>query len=426
MRKLCYTRPLSRLVVSAGLAAIAALGGAQAPRFSVTNLGQLASGAESDFAYAMSSDGTKVVGSAQYLVNRQSVYHAFYWNGTMHDIGALGGPTAYGVSRNGTVVLGAYPGAVWSLTSGKVALMAPDGSSANAYAINDSDIVVGRGRTTTWIGNDSGGNPVYAFVALQWSRDPITGNWGSISLQPLPGFNFSGAFGGIDANGNIVGTSSYYDPSTGVTIANEATLWSPNDGFVPHDMGPIGSVGAGSWVDPVTLDSRYVWNLGSGACYTDSTGTIQLPFPDPSNPANQAHGVNASGMVAGFATYGGNPHAYCWSGGVQTDLGVLTGMTSSLTWTDTFRARPIDDNGFIIGWCNGSNGSQKAFVSTPTSRGTSAKMLDLNTLLSNTLKGVSLSSLNMALATNNAGFILCNGTASGSGGQRVALLRRVQ
>lgn len=427
-------RTIARILVGLALAALGTLqisALAQTPKYSVTNIGSL-TGSEIDSVVAVSSDGSKVVGTAMYLqgTTYTGVTHSFLWDGTMHDVGATTStgpyvPGPYGVSNDGTVLLGQAHARVWTRNGGMVQLFGPDGSEGVAFGINDSDVVAGRGRTTTIIGHDSGGNPIYAWVGLRWSQDPITRNWTSISLQPLSGYNFSGAFGGIDASGNIVGTSSYVDPSTGTTTATEATLWSPTDGFLPHDLGPASVVGGNGFitgfsVDPVTLNTRYVWYEQQPwiSFYTDSTGTVQLPLPDPNNPFNEVRGVSASGVVAGFAVYGGVRHAYCWSTGVQTDLGVPSELSQS------GYARPINDYGFIVGFWRQSR-ANVAFLSTPASRATSTKVFDLNSLLSNTLKGVGLKSLTDAVSINNAGYIICNATNT-NGWQRVALLTRVQ
>jgi uncharacterized membrane protein len=421
----------------AGMLAIATLalfpiGAAQGqtPKYSVRYLGTLTS-SETDTVIAVSSDGSKVVGAASYVDKHGAwtgVTHSFLWDGTMHDVGTYSGtppfaPEAYAVSNDGTVLLGPAHARVWK-NGVTVPLSGPDGSEAVAFGINDSDVVAGAGHTTTVVYYDSAGTPITALVGLRWSQLPGTNIWTSIPLQPLNGYNFSRASGGIDANGNIVGTSYFVD-SSGNTTANEATLWSPNDGFLPHDLGPASVVGGNGFitgfsVDPVTLNTQYVWHQQQPwvSFYTNAAGTSQLPLPDPSNPFNEVRGVNASGMAAGFALYGGVRHAYCWSNGVQTDLGVPSEMSQS------GYARPINDGGFIIGYWKQSQG-YVAFLSTPASRATTAKVLDLNLLLTNTLKSVGLASLTGAVSINNAGYILCSATNS-SGLKRAALLTRVQ
>ena len=85
----------------------------------------------------------------------------------------------------------------------------------------------------------------------------------------------------------------------------------------------------------------------------------------------------------------------------------------------------LDDSGFIIGTSTGS--TSKAFLSTPASRATSAKLLDLNTLLTtNALKSAGITALTQGQLINNAGFIVCYGTDFKAGYQRIVRLTRVQ
>src|SRR5216684_3994114 len=64
--------------------------------------------------------------------------------------------------------------------------------------------------------------------------------------QP-PWFSRHIPIGGIDTSGNIVGISYYVD-SSGNTTANEATLWSPTDGFLTRDLGPASVVGGNGFM----------------------------------------------------------------------------------------------------------------------------------------------------------------------------------
>src|SRR4051812_8470520 len=85
------TRTIARITAATGLVAVALLpisaAHGQTPRYSVRNLGPLLQNAETDYPDAVSGDGTKVVGQAVVASGGQQVWHAFYWDGTMHDIG---------------------------------------------------------------------------------------------------------------------------------------------------------------------------------------------------------------------------------------------------------------------------------------------------------------------------------------------------
>ena len=147
-------------------------------------------------------------------------------------------------------------------------------------------------------------------------------------------------------------------------------------------------------------------------------------------PAPAVVGINVLGQVAGTANFAAGSHAAYWdpafASGTMMDLGVLSGTSSSQIAPSTSGlVNVIDDGGFIVGISNGS--TSKAFLSTPASRATSAKLLDLNALLTtNALKSASISALTKGMLINNAGYIVCYGTDSKTGNVRVVRLRRVQ
>lgn len=411
-----------------GMLVISAAQG-QTPKYSVTNLGALLSSAETDGVSAVSADGTKVAGQADVA----GTLHSFYWDGTMHDAGITGGLFPFAVASNGVVLIGAYPATVWTLAAGNVTLYGPNGP-ASCLGMNDSAEVVGHGVTSTIVGHNPDGSPIYARIGLHWARNPATGNWDYTLLPPLAGYDTSIA-DRIDLSGNIIGTSYITNPNSGDPSAQVAVRWSAGDGHIPHYVGPLnapnGFIKAFS-VDALTLNTLYVWNDQSTwkGFYTDWNGTTELPQPVSANPLNVPYGVNASGLVAGIANYSAGTHAYAWANGVQTDLGVLAGMASSVLSQGVY-VKPVNADGFIVGWSTGfpgksGNVTHTAFISTPASRATSTRMLDLNSLLSNTLKSVGLTSLTQGISVNDGGFIICDGITTGAGYRRAVLLKRVQ
>lgn len=408
MQKLSCASPLARLVFLIAIAGSAALAAAQSPKYSVTNLGPLLSSkGEVDYWPAMSSDGSKVIGLAW---TRAQGFHSFYWDGTMHDMGANYGEPPVAVSNDGTVIPNHNPARIWTLASGYLNLPGID-ASAGSNAINDSDVVVGTDRT----------------VALSYSRSS-SGVWSSTQLPPLTGYADSGA-SFIDDAGNIFGSSTVVGPGP-----SEATWWTPGNPLAPINLGPLYIVTSTGVFDRGTMTcasfdstrgiARDVWTVSATgqAFYSDSTGlTTQLPIPAQSTSYTPS-GMNSSGVVVGN---GGNGHAYYWSpGGSQIDLGFLPGMTVSQLYVGQNPCEtPIDAAGNIVGWCYSSQ-TYAAFLSTPASRLTSAKLLNLNKLLSNTLKSVGLTTLYQAMSTNAAGDILCIASAPGNA-QYIALLKPV-
>jgi probable HAF family extracellular repeat protein len=151
---------------------------------SLTWLGTLGGGGSG--AYAVSADGSVVVGGARNAVGQ---WLAFRWqNGVMQDLGTLGGDEseAYGVSADGSVVVGRARNAVgdWHAFRWQNGVMQDlgtlGGSSSGAYGVStDGSVVVGgalnaavRDRAFRWTA--SGGmedlNTTYASLLTNGSR----------------------------------------------------------------------------------------------------------------------------------------------------------------------------------------------------------------------------------------------------------------
>jgi len=324
------------------------------------------------------------------------------------------------------------PASVWTLGGGSVALPM-GGLSGGVTCMNDSGVIGGNvDDRNTVLGYNCSGGPIYARLPTRWERDG-SGHWSYINLGLLPGHN-AGAVRHIDSNGNLIGNSEVGTVSTATDI--HVVLWSPSDGFVPHDLGQPSTnpLPFAFQTNPTTLSTQYLYAADPNqSWYTNGIKSIQLVGTDTVNPYSSANGLNASGQVGGTGGFAGARHAYYWDtsfiSGAVMDLGVLPGGTSSQApgyngWTGT-----INESGFIIGrslvTVSKNSTAYKAFVSTPASRLTSAKLLDLNTLLNNALSSVGLTSLTQALVINDNGYILCYATTS-SGLQRVARLTLVQ
>jgi probable extracellular repeat, HAF family len=107
---MCYTQSRFKALLSACVMSLIATAGWSQ---SLAWLGVLPNGYDS-YAYAVSADGSVVVGGA---INAAGQSHAFRWTaaGGMQDLGTLGGYNsyAYAVSANGAVVVGWAEKAVW-------------------------------------------------------------------------------------------------------------------------------------------------------------------------------------------------------------------------------------------------------------------------------------------------------------------------
>jgi probable HAF family extracellular repeat protein len=265
-------------------------------------LGFLPGGTASE-AYAVSHDGSVVVGRAR---NSAGQWRAVRWSlsdGQILDLGTLGGSEseAYGISADGSVVVGwarntagQWRAFRWTAAGGMQDLGTLGGSESGAYGISaDGIVVVGRA-------NNAAG---YA-RAFRWTRSS-----GMQDLGALGGGN-SGAYG-ISADGIVV-------------------------------------VG---WASNAAWQGRAIrWTLGG----MQELGTL-------GGSESVAYGISADGtVVVGWAqNTAGQQRAFRWtaSGGMQ-DLGTL-----GATWSVAYAVS--SDGRIVVGRSQNARGEYRAFLWTP-------------------------------------------------------------
>jgi len=217
---------------------------------------------------------------------KEHIYHAFVWsNGTMTDLGTLGGNFSAGnaINASGEVVGSAQTSAgisdavLWNgSTMTDLTTTALSGlSSPGVAAINDSGQIVG---------TDALGSTGHSQLFLDSN--------GTVTQLPLPSFA---------AASRAVGCSATAINNSGVVLG---------------------------WCDDANSDAHAViWQNGTP---TD-LGTL-------GGPQAEASGINNLGQVVGFAqTSTDADHGFLWSNGTMTDLGL------------NFFPSAINDNGVIIG-----------------------------------------------------------------------------
>ncbi len=196
-----------------------------------------------------------------------------------------------------------------------------------------------------------------------------------IDLGSLPHWLKTGARTGacdINASGQVVG---YCDASERYLPITRAFLYS---GGAMSDLGtlldPDEYVGGSS-------EARCINDLGQVVGYSDtaegnweehaflySGGTMTDLGVLPGHTRSEATGINASGQVVGYCTTPeGENHAFLYSGGAMSDLGTLPGWTTS-------QATGINAAGQVVGYGSSAGGETRAFI---WSGGT---MVDLGTL----------------------------------------------
>ena len=301
------------------------------------------------------------VTGTSYLVNAEG--DAFlYTGGTMVDLGALGGFSAYGINKSGQIVgssgtpNGPSPETRHAIlyTGGTMIDLgslptAPGGRAlySIAYGINDSGQVVGSSQG--WA--NMPGITVEVQDAFLYSGKPPM-----IDLGALPGyfnFNNDGYGYGINNSGQVVGG-----------FGSHAFLYS---GGIMTDLGTLPgrsqsvAYGINNSGQVVGYSTNSCGSGGLNGCshaFLYSGGMIDLGTL-PGTSMSEAYGINNSGQVVGSSfEQVGYFRAFLYSGGTMTDLNDLVNPPSGVYLAD---ARGINDLGQIA--ANGSNGH--AYFLTP-------------------------------------------------------------
>jgi len=341
----------ARIVLLAALAAAAALPAAAAAAapaaaatsYTVTDMGSLGQG--ESFGYGINTTGqatglsylsTTYKYSCGYPVRTCTAHpgHAFlYANGTMKDLGTLGGHNSQGeaINRAGQVAgqadtkTGGHDAALWSgnKTVDLGALGPLAGSYSIAYGINDSGQVVG-----SW--GINAGSHAFLYSNGTITSLPEPGDFIASGCQAR-GISNTGQIGGIcaDANGN-----------------GHLVLWS---GSTVTDLGSVGSIG-----DLANIESMSMSNNGqiagwaaTGTAFEYSNGTITNPATITPNAIN-----DNTVMVGG--------HSIDSSGTVQ-DLNTLVPAGDQISY-----ATAINDNGQIVADGSDATTGQAALLLNPS------------------------------------------------------------
>jgi probable HAF family extracellular repeat protein len=304
---------------------------------SLTWLGTL--GGNGSRAYGVSANGSVVVGAA---LNAVGQWRAFRWqNGAMQDLGMLGGnqSEAYAVSADGSVVAGMVHAAsdyVYSFRwqNGFMDLIVGLSSRAHGVSANGT-VVVG----------------VYAQNAFRWS----SGNFQT--LGSLPGGTWSYAYG-VSADGAVVVGSA-----RNATGQYRAFRWTASGG-----MQDLGTLPGGTWSEAygVSANGSVVvgWALNAAGQWRAFRWTASGGMRDLGTLGggySYAYAVSADGTVVVGQSDG---RAFRWTAsGVMEDLN--TTYASLLTnGSVLWEARAISPDGrYIVGkGRNAATNREEAFL----------------------------------------------------------------
>ena len=258
---------------------------------SFQGLGPLPEGMEGySYAYAVSADGSVVVGSMYSAAS----YHPFRW-ATATGIVAMGhleGGTygsARGVSADGSVIVGssdtaAHPNDVepfrWTETDGMVSLGYLPGSlgRASALAVSASGSVV------------VGGDSVASGGAFRWTQTD-----GMVNLGNLAGGSSSWA-AAVSADGSVV-----VGAGDSLNFQTQAFRWTQNGGMV--GLGTIPGGPSVSFARAVSADGRVVVGaIGAPTPveafrWTESDGMVGLGHLPGGESESDAYGVSGDGSI---------------------------------------------------------------------------------------------------------------------------------
>ncbi len=314
-----------------------------AQSYTVTDLGTLPGG-HSSGAQAINASG-QVTGFADQA--NDSITDVFrYSQGTLTDLGTLGGTTGEGRSINSSGQIAGYSTNAVTyrafMTDGDTLIDIGDlgGGSSDAYGINDSGQVVG----ASYLANGE----IHPFL---FSKGTMT-DLGTLGSHHPGDWNSAQ---GINKFGVVVGTS--YDGSGNFF----GFMWS--NGKI-HKMGTLG----GPWSQAYAINNKgqitglaYTKNGLAHAFITSGTTLIDLGTFAGATSTTWGFAINNAGVVVGQSTFQNTYHAFVYSGGKIKDLNKLIPAGSG--WTLTL-ANGINDAGQIVGM-GMLKGQAHGFLLTP-------------------------------------------------------------
>lgn len=347
---------------------------AGSPTYTVTDLGSIGSGSLTGGVttpYAINNLG-QVVGQSK--LSNDSTYHAFlYDQGTMRDLGTLGGSNsiAYDINDNGLVVGtamiagGSYrafrtaPNAAIDPATDNLGLLNGT-TSSTARGINQAGQVVGYSEYSSGYG-------LGFRTAPGSSIDPTGSSIGAFSS------GWSVAYG-INSSGRAVGYSGTYGSAVHPfrTAANSNVNSSTDDVFATA-MDLLNSTYTTGYAinEQGTITGRMTYRIGSVDGGTNVNRGIVVgadgswtTIPTLGGSYSDAAGINSSGDVVGGAGIAGDlsEHAFIYRNAVITDLNTL--IPSGSGWTLDF-AYDINDNGQIVGIGHNGGSAYRGFLLTP-------------------------------------------------------------
>ena len=319
---------------------------AQGQLYRLTDLGTLSGGQASSGTAA--NDVRQATGYSSTPLGN-TVFHAFlYSNGTMQDLGTLGGSASfgYGINALGQVTgnannVGDFPRAFLYSNGQMQDLGTLGGSQSFGYAINDSGLVVGASRVPGDLHN-------HAFLYSNGQMQDIGTLGGTDSL----------AFA-INASGQVAGEAD--------TTASVPHAFIYSNGQM-QDLGTLGgtdSIGYGINASGQVAGTSEVKGNASWHAFLYANGQMIDLHTLPGGTGSTGSGISANGEVVGSSSIYGDkyPHAFLYANGQMKDLNSLVD-TSGSGYIVRY-ANGVSDAGDIAAQAYAPDGFYHAVMLTP-------------------------------------------------------------
>jgi probable HAF family extracellular repeat protein len=339
------------------------------------------------------SNQGRVVGSSN-LPGDDNAHAALWQNGSLIDLGTLGGPNSNvawpGLNSQGMIVGIAETtepgGANWSCrfffpsTTGNQCLgfvyengvmtpipTWPGGTNGFATGVNN------RGQVVGWAENGVEDPTCNTPVVHQFRGFMLDTRTGEMTeLTPLPGDSTSTG-NAINERGQVVGISGECSNAVGGFSAQHAVLWEPDGTAID-----IGNLGGEAWHTPMDInEGGDVVGFGNPetvpgdafgiqAFYWSKQSDIVALGVFDGDDTSQALGINDRGQIVGLSRGPNGNRAFLWEGDELIDLNDRApGYDGTL-----LVAGHINDAGVITGVAlDADTGDEVAFVATPVGAG---------------------------------------------------------
>lgn len=331
----------------------------------LTGLGDLTGGPFASYGYAISADGTVVIGESRNAIS----YEAFRWTqaGGMVGLGDLPGGVfsslAKATNLDGSVIVGSgtsasgYEAFRWTQGGGMVGLGDLAGGSFNSFSNGvsaDGAVVVG------------GGESASGTEAFRWTQ-----GGGMVGLGDLAGGSFYSSAYGVSADGAVV--IGQGESASG----NEAFRWTQGGGMV--GLGDLAGGAFYSSAIAISADGAVIVGQGTSASgleafrWTQAGGMVGLGDLAGGSFSSIAKAVSSDGSVIvgkGSSATGNTAFRWTQAGGMESVAAWLINAGVNISaFTSLSEANGVSSDGTIVVGSGTSSNGAEAFIARVSSIG---------------------------------------------------------